>query len=211
VGVRAALADKLVFIDADDQVAPGFLAAMYEALDEHEFVTSPDDEGFINPAWSQRAHAVPSSTHGLEKFIMGPPRAGSSHPPQRDKIPQAYGCAIGITRQALSRVGGFAVEYSGIEDLARSVKLHQCGVVLAYLPGPLIRYRLRDSLPGLFRQTRHWGCKQARAHREFGQQVMQPLGAGGDHRMDHRDTTVDYGAQSGRARAMRGSIWLLRR
>jgi glycosyltransferase involved in cell wall biosynthesis len=172
VGVRAALAGRLVFVDADDQVAPGFLTAMYEALDEHEFVTSPDDEGFLNPAWSHRAHAVPPSTHGLERFIMAPPRAGSTHPPQPDKIPQAYGCAIGITRQTLSRVGGFAVEYRELHDLALSVKLHQAGVVLAYLPGPLIRYRLRDSLPGLFQQSRRWGRQEALAHREFGQQVM---------------------------------------
>jgi hypothetical protein len=46
------------------------------------------------------------------------------------------------------------------------------GVVLAYLPGPLIRYRLQGSLRGLFRQTRRWGCYAARAHREFGRQVM---------------------------------------
>jgi glycosyltransferase involved in cell wall biosynthesis len=172
VGVRAAIADKLVFVDADDQVAPGFLAAIYDALGEHEFVTSPDDEVFLNPAWSQRAHAMPSSTHGLGKFIMFPPRAGSAHPVQPDKVPQAYGCAIGITRQALRSVGGCPEEYNDIWDLALSIKLHQSGVVLAYLPGPLIRYRLRGSLPGLFRQTRRWGCYQARAHREFGRQVM---------------------------------------
>jgi hypothetical protein len=82
----------------DDQVAPGFLAAMYEALDEHEFVTSPQDAVSLNPAWSQRAHWVPPSTVGLEKFINPSQRVGSAHPVQPDTVPQAFGCPIGVAR-----------------------------------------------------------------------------------------------------------------
>src|SRR5262249_59116491 len=38
VGVAAARSDALAFIDADDVVAPGSLAAMGEALELHDFV-----------------------------------------------------------------------------------------------------------------------------------------------------------------------------
>jgi glycosyltransferase involved in cell wall biosynthesis len=40
VGVRAASADRLAFCDVDDMVEPGWVAAMGNALAEHDFVAS---------------------------------------------------------------------------------------------------------------------------------------------------------------------------
>jgi glycosyltransferase involved in cell wall biosynthesis len=156
VGAEAARSDLFVFIDADDELAPGYLDAMYAALAEHDFVTSPVDTAALNPAWAQYAHDVPDSTDG-----------GGSYTPQ-----MANGCTIGITRALLESIGGPPEEYDAVWDLALSVRAHLAGAALAWLPGPFVRYRLRDSIGGLFRQTRDWGCYQARAHREFGPRVM---------------------------------------
>src|SRR4051812_42896987 len=40
VGARMAAGDKLAFCDADDEVAPRWVAAISEALDRHDFVAS---------------------------------------------------------------------------------------------------------------------------------------------------------------------------
>src|SRR4051794_8389325 len=36
VGVKVARSDKLVIVNADDEVAAGFIAAMYDALQQHD-------------------------------------------------------------------------------------------------------------------------------------------------------------------------------
>jgi glycosyltransferase involved in cell wall biosynthesis len=156
VGVLAARADKLIFVDADDEVSPGFLAEMYTALQENAFVTSRVDIASLNAAWSQYAHAVPDSTDSGGRYIP----------------PLANGCALGIRRGALAAVGGCPEEYDEAWDLAISCRLHLAGVSLASLSTPLYRYRFRDSIIGLFRQTRVWGAYQARAHREFGSALL---------------------------------------
>jgi hypothetical protein len=47
------------------------------------------------------------------------------------------------------------------------------GVSLFMVTGPLLRYRYRDSVKGLFLQSRAWGYGFARAHREFRSSVMR--------------------------------------
>src|SRR5688572_1047643 len=49
VGVRASSGEKLLFIDADDEVESGYVAAMIRALDSDDFVTSRVDSVTLNP------------------------------------------------------------------------------------------------------------------------------------------------------------------
>ena len=56
VGVHAAAGEKLLFVDADDEIAPGYLEAMSEALESHEFVTSRVDSESLNPERVRAAH-----------------------------------------------------------------------------------------------------------------------------------------------------------
>src|SRR5215218_6837184 len=55
VGVRRASGRKLIFIDADDEVTPGYLSAMAAALDEYDFVMSAFDHETLNPEWVRSA------------------------------------------------------------------------------------------------------------------------------------------------------------
>ena len=50
-GARAAAGVALAFCDADDVVAPGWVAAMGAALAEHEFVCGPVELARLNPTW----------------------------------------------------------------------------------------------------------------------------------------------------------------
>lgn len=148
VGAGAARAEKLIFVDADDEVAPGFLTAMYRALAQHDLVMSPQDLDALNPGWNREAHDVSPASQGAF-------------------APYAFGSGVGLSRRVLESAGGWPEEYTPCEDMALSYRLAQSGVVLARLPEPLLRYRFRDSLGALFSQTRIWGCREALVHREF--------------------------------------------
>lgn len=149
VGADAASADKLVFVDADDEVAPGFLTSMFAMLQQHDFVASLRDDAALNPEWTRHAQNTPESSHGT--FTMF-----------------AFGAAVGLSRAVLLSVGGWPEEYVPNEDMALSFRLQRSGVPLVYLPEPLLRYRFRESIRGLFSQTRRWGYQSAHVHRDFG-------------------------------------------
>jgi glycosyltransferase involved in cell wall biosynthesis len=62
VGVRLSSGKKLTFADADDVIAPGYIAATAAALDRHDFVTSAFEHVALNPEWLQGAHGRRSSS-----------------------------------------------------------------------------------------------------------------------------------------------------
>jgi glycosyltransferase involved in cell wall biosynthesis len=148
VGAKAACAEKLVFIDADDEVAPRFLASMFATLGEHDFVASPREVDALNPAWIRDAHDVPESAYGAFS-------------------PFAFGSAMGLSRRVFESVGGCPEEYAPCEDMALSYRLRRAGVALVFLPEPLHHYRFRKSIRGLFSQTRVWGYREALVYRDF--------------------------------------------
>lgn len=149
VGAYAARAEKLVFINDDDEVAPRFLASMFTTLQDHDFVACPRDLA-LNPEWTVDAYDVPPSAFGGPFF------------------PYAFGSAMGLSRKAFDSIGGCPEEYEACEDMAISYRLQQKGFALVFLPEPLHGYRLRSTISGLFRQTRKWGCYGALVYREFG-------------------------------------------
>jgi glycosyltransferase involved in cell wall biosynthesis len=148
-GVRAARADKLVFINVDDEVTPRFVAAMQDALQRCDFVASPQDDHALNPEWTRVAHHVSEATHG-------------------SFAPFAFGSAIGVSRRALEAIDGCPEGYGPCQDMALSFQLQRSGATLTFLDQPLVRYRFRDTIPGLFNQTRHWGYYEALVYRDFG-------------------------------------------
>src|SRR5437763_9114159 len=158
VGANAPRADKLVFVDADDEVAPGFLASMFAALGEHDFVASPREQTTLNPAWSRDAHDVPASASGAFAEF-------------------AFGSAMGLSREVFESVGGCPEEYDACFDMALSYRLQQSGVALVFLPEPLHRYRFRSSIRGLFSQTRVWGYYEVLLYREFREPLVPPRSA----------------------------------
>jgi glycosyltransferase involved in cell wall biosynthesis len=98
VGARHASAERLIFIDADDAVAPGYLREMAAGFDHHDFVTSNFDHSTLNPEWVRDAHGPlerdPADPLGDHFGVM--PSAGGS---------------IGITRQIFEAFGGFPEDF----------------------------------------------------------------------------------------------------
>lgn len=164
-GARVATGDKLLFVDADDEVAPGYVSAMSAALDSSAFVTSRVDVVTLNPQWSRSAHS-PWQQESL--YFLSPaflPAAGPN---------------VGILRGLFQSVGGFPGDFDGttVEDIAFAwwVQLH--GVPLTFVPQAVYRYRHRDSLKRLYQQTRRWGTHLPLLYKEFRSAGMprRPLG-----------------------------------
>jgi glycosyltransferase involved in cell wall biosynthesis len=139
VGAGHASARKLLFVDADDEVAPGYISTMAAALDRHDFVTSAFDQETLNPEWVRAAHGP--AWRNLDEPL----------PDQFGILPNA-GASIGISRAAFDAVGGFPEDLARMQDIALSWEVQRAGVELHYVPEALYRVRYRDRLPDLFRQ-----------------------------------------------------------
>jgi glycosyltransferase involved in cell wall biosynthesis len=142
VGIRHSTGDKLVFLDADDEVAPDYLAAMANALDEHDFVTSSFDSDSLNPGWVRAAHgAWQDPSEPLPVFYGFLPSAGAS---------------IGVSREVVERVGGFPESFPRLHNIALSWEIQLGGTPLHHVPAAVYRVRYRSDLRALFRQAFEW-------------------------------------------------------
>ena len=139
VGARRASANKLLFVDADDEVTPGYVAAMGAGLDRHEFVTSAFDHRSLNPEWVRTAH--------------GPVWRDRDDPlPVQWGVLPFAGGSIGITRRAFEKAGGFPEDLPRMQDIAFSWEVQFAGTQLGYVPDAVYRVRYRGTLGDLFRQ-----------------------------------------------------------
>lgn len=145
-GVAAARAPYLAMVDADDVVAPGWLAAMTAALDEADLVAGALDIDALNPLWVRgtRGRAL---TRGPGLF------AGV--------VPFAHSCNLGFRRELLDSIGPFDESLRAGEDIEFSFRAIGTGVEVAYAPEAVVRYRYRTSLPALWRQAVGYGRSRA--------------------------------------------------
>ena len=152
-GVAASRGAALLFMDADDAIAPGYVEALSAALDRHPFVTSRVDSETLNPEWVRDAHGTPWQTEGVAVFF--------------DFLPAA-GVNIGIRRDLFESLGGFSEGFATCEDIALS---WQAALVLGlrplFVPEALYRYRYRSSLRGLYHQGVSWGRGTVRLFEHF--------------------------------------------
>lgn len=156
IGARAALAEKLLFVDADDELEPGYVAAMTYALESHSFVTSRVDFEKLNPEWIREAYGEPWQG-GVSVFFNFMPGTGIN---------------IGIRRSLFESLGGFPEEFSGSQDIAFSWRAQLAGSVIHYVPDAVYRYRFRKSLVGLYRQCRNWGFSNVLLYVQFREHGM---------------------------------------
>ena len=162
VGAMAATGEALAFCDADDEVAPGWVAAMGEALSKYDFVASRIDTEKLNPPWLAEISRNHPQRNGLLQKALYPPY-----------LPHAGGGTIGVKRNLHEAVGGFDGSLPYLHDTDYCFKIQLRGVDLHLVPDAVIHVRLRDTFRGIFHQARHYSeyrvlvYKKYRAHREL--------------------------------------------
>jgi glycosyltransferase involved in cell wall biosynthesis len=157
-GARAARAPYLAFCDADDEVAPGWLAAIAAAVEEHAFVASRMDAVRLSDPRSLRAKGNKRQRSGLQEYGYVP------------YLPFAGGCGLAIRRALHEAVGGFDESMRYLEDCDYCWRIQLAGTPLVFAPQALVHIRHRSDPRGLYRQARNWGeynavlLKRYRAH-----------------------------------------------
>ena len=152
VGARMARADKLLFVDADDEIAPGYVGALTHALDEHDYVTSRVDSVALNPEWVRHVHGDYWQDERVSVFFG---------------FMLATGSNIGVRRALFERVGGFPEEFSGSQDIAFCWNAQLAGATIHFVHDAVYRYRYRDTLMALYRQSRNWGFSNVLLFRTY--------------------------------------------
>lgn len=157
-GARAAAGRSVAFCDQDDRVAPGWLAAMVEALRRHELVAGRLEHDLLNEPWAIEVRGRPQTEHLLE-YEPGWP-------------PFAFGCTLGVRMQLHQRLGGFDERFEkGAEDTDYCWRAQRAGANLVFVPEAVTHYRCRHNLGGVFRQARDYGESEVHVyakHRTLG-------------------------------------------
>jgi glycosyltransferase involved in cell wall biosynthesis len=166
-GIRAARAPAIAMCDADDVVHPGWVRAMGDALREHEFVTGPLDITTLNPEWVRdtRGRALadgPGQFFGVLEF--------------------AHSCNVGFRKELVDRAGAFDEHLVAGEDIELSARFLRAGVPLTYVEDAVVSYRYRDTVAGLWRQSRSYGQVRPELFRRVAATGVEVPEAGGDLR-----------------------------
>lgn len=144
-GVAAATGIAVAFCDADDEVAPGWVAAMGNALLEHDFVACRIDFTKLNPPWAQTIFRGHGQQHGRLLKAKFPPY-----------LWHAGGGTLGVKKSLLEAVNGFDGAMLYLQDTDFCFKLQLQGVELRFVSKAVVHVRCRDTLSGLLRQAWHW-------------------------------------------------------
>jgi GT2 family glycosyltransferase len=155
VGAAVARGFSLVFVDDDDVVQPGWLAAMAAALEEHQFVASATDYELLSESAVQRARGNPQRHVLLRAW----------YPPH---LPFAGGCGLGIRRELHERVRGFDEKMLAAQDNDYCFKVQlTAGVELRFVPDALIAVRSRSDRSGMLGQALRWSRQHVLLYKRY--------------------------------------------
>ena len=161
-GVRASRGEQLLFIDADDVVADGWLAAMATALSQHDCVAARFDTERLNPPWLAHSHKN-RQQDSLQPYV---------YPPY---LPHVGGGSLGVRRVAFDRLGGFDEALPILYDTSFCWQLQLQGYTIHFVPEAVIYIRYRDSLYSLYRQARNYAQYNVLLYKLYRKQGMAAL------------------------------------
>jgi glycosyltransferase involved in cell wall biosynthesis len=155
VGAQFARGKSLVFVDADDEVGAGYVAAMGAALAEHDFVASRFEIDKLNPGLIGAKLRNPQDT-GLQKI---------AYPPY---LSHAGGSGLGIKRAIHHKVGGFDESLPRLQDTDYCFRVQSLGVRLHFAARAVVHVRYSSEPAALFRQARLWAEYNELMYRRYG-------------------------------------------
>lgn len=141
-GVAATKAAAVVFCDADDIVADGWLSAMARGLAEHDVVTGPNELNRLNPPWLANSRG---------RSIEGPVGKFAGI------FPVVRGNNYGVRNTVWGKVGPLNEGFFPVADVEFSYRCWINGIDIAGLPDAQVHYRYRASARDLWRQGWNYG------------------------------------------------------
>lgn len=141
-GAVAARGSVIVFCDADDEVAEGWLAALVTALNTWPVVGGVLDRRRL----TERTHLRPD----LER--------SSGLAPWPRYLPFCSGANLGVRREVFDALGGFDESFvAGGDDVDFSWRAAQAGYDIGFVENAVVHYRERTSLRQVARQAYGYG------------------------------------------------------
>ncbi len=166
VGVRAARSEAIAFVDADDQVAPGWASAMGNALETFNFVAGRFETKTLNPPWLSEALENRVCSHQRDDL------AQNWYPPY---LPHAAGGTLGIRRSLHEAIGGFDESQAFLSDTDYCFRAQLAGHKLHFVPDATVHYRYRTTLPGIYIQARNWAQYETLLFKKYGYKGSREL------------------------------------
>jgi GT2 family glycosyltransferase len=144
-GVRAARGALIAFLDDDDLVADGWLAAIVAGLAEHEVVAARLDFDLLNDDWIVAVRGRPQEDR-LWSWYRNP------------ALTIAFGGTLALSKRAHDAIGGFDETLPTHEDADYVIRLRNAGYPVHFWPEAVVYVRHRGSLRDIFRQSFFYGA-----------------------------------------------------
>lgn len=156
IAAEIATGDYLLFCDSDDMVDDNWVAALADALTQHDFVASRLWVDKINEPWVIESRPMIRETQrdGLMNFLGFLPWAGAG--------------TLGIKRSIFLATDGFDESLPALEDVDFCWRVQLAGTELHFEPQAVIHYRLRSGLSGIYRQAAFYAEHQVFVLKKFG-------------------------------------------
>jgi glycosyltransferase involved in cell wall biosynthesis len=166
VGAADTDARWLAFVDADDEIAPGWIDAMFAALESHAFVAGRFESRRLNSAAVLRTRPL-QQDRGLQDSGIGP------------RLPHAGAGNMGIHRAVFEAVGGFDVDLGCLEDTDFCWRVQLSGVPLVFWADAVVHVRLRSTIRRMWSQGRNYGAATAELEHRYAGVTRADLPPGG--------------------------------
>ncbi len=157
-GVRNSKGVNVAFVDDDDLVSPGWVAAIGEALREYELVGSRHDFELLNPP-------VLAATRTNQLTELG----------RFYGLPVVSGGGLGVRRELWELAGGSNQSFRTGQDIDFAIRLGKVASPTATMcQNALYHMRLRDGALDAFEQGERFGRAWVRLHAEHDDVAVGP-------------------------------------
>jgi GT2 family glycosyltransferase len=151
IGAANARGKGILFVDADDLVSEGYLAAMARGLERHDVVAARLDHT-LDPPWMRGVGSM-VQTEGLQDGF--------------DFLPFGAGASLGFRRSVFEQLGGFREHATLCEDVDICWRAQLAGYEIGFVADAAVRYRSRPTLPQMFRQHRDYARAWPVLYKEY--------------------------------------------